>query len=92
MRIFDPRQLPALDHDIQVYSNLLKQLANPSCELLEEWLIYTRYQEEIVSSHAVLQEIRGSMASRFPLLCKIATESIWMPVYSHLCGRRVQLL
>ena len=40
VRIFDPRQLPALDHDIQVYSNILKQLANPSCELLEEWLFF----------------------------------------------------
>ena len=82
VRIFDPRQLPALDHDIQVYSNFLKQLANPSCELLEEWLIYTRYREEAVSSLAALQEFWDSMASRFPLLCKIATESIWMPVTS----------
>ena len=103
VRIIYPCQLPALDHDIQVYSNFLKQLANPSCELLEERLIYTRYQEEAVSSLAALQEFWDSMASRFPLLCKIATESIWMPVtsvdvessfsnYKHLLNDRTKRL
>ena len=82
MRIFDPSQLPALDHDIQVYSNFLKQLANPSFELLEEWLIYTRYREEVVSLLATLQEFWDSMVLRFPLLFKIATESIWISVTS----------
>ena len=81
VRIFDPRQLPALDHDIQVYGNFLKQLSNPAQELLEEWLIYTQYTNEGVSSLADL-ELWDSMSSRFPLLARIATESIWMPVTS----------
>jgi len=43
IRIFDPHQLPAVDHDIEAYSSHLKPLANLSSELLEEWLIYTQY-------------------------------------------------
>ena len=82
VRIFDPRQLPALDHDIQVYGNFLKQLSNPSQELLEEWLIYTQYTNEGVSSLADLEKCWDSMSSRFPLPARITTESIWMPVTS----------
>ena len=82
VRIFDPRQLPALGHDIQVYGNFLKQLSNPSQELLEEWLIYTQYTNEGVSSLADLEKFWNSTSLRFPLLARIATESIWMPVTS----------
>ena len=82
VRIFDSRQFPALDHDIQVHSHFLKQLANPSCELLEQWVIYTRYREEATSSLAALQEFWKNMASSFPFLCKITSETIWMPVTS----------
>lgn len=82
VRIFDPRQLPALDHDIQIYGTCLQQLSHPSHQLLEEWLIYTQYREEAVLSLANLQEFWDSMSSRFPLLSKIATECIWMPVSS----------
>ena len=38
VRVFDPRQLPIVDHDIAQY-DLIPGLKNPSPELLEEWLI-----------------------------------------------------
>lgn len=82
VRIFDPRQLPALDHTIQVYGNSIKQLHNPSSALMEEWLIYTQYKSEGISSLDDVQKFWDSMSSRFPLLAKIATESIWTPVTS----------
>ena len=83
VRIVDPRQLPALGHDIQVYGNSLKQLSIPSQQLLEEWLIYTQYTNEGVSSLADLEKCWDSMSSRwFPLPARITTESIWMSVTS----------
>lgn len=78
IRIFDPRQLPCLGHDIGEYNKVLKQLADPSSELLEEWLIYTRYKEPLGS----LETFWDNMSDRFPLLSKIATHYIWMPVTS----------
>lgn len=82
VRVFDPRQLPALDHDIQLYGNFVKQLTNPSQELLEEWLIYTQYRSEGVSSLDDLQKFWDSMSSRFPVLARIVAEAIWIPVTS----------
>ena len=40
-RIFNPQQLPCLSHDIEEYGRNISALANPSVELVEEWLIYT---------------------------------------------------
>ena len=40
VRVFDPRQLPTVNHDIAQY-DIIPGLKNPSPELLEEWLIYT---------------------------------------------------
>ena len=82
IRVFDPRQLPTFGHDIGDYGKLLKQLADPSSELLEEWLIYTRYIEETIGSLNVLQDFWDNMSGRLPLLNKIAVNYIWMPVTS----------
>ena len=40
VRVFDPRQLPALVNDIADFA-VISGLQDPSPELLEEWLIYT---------------------------------------------------
>ena len=37
-RIFDPRQLPIMGHDISDFANI-PGLVDPTPELLEEWLI-----------------------------------------------------
>ena len=81
VRIFDPRQLPTLQHDIQPYGQHIKQLDKPSHQLLEEWLIYSRYKE-VAPPLAELEAFWTSMTGRFPLLSKIALRSIWMPVTS----------
>ena len=54
VRIFDPCQLPTtLDRDIQVYSNLLKQLANPSCGFWRSGL-FIRGTEKKLYHHLLL--------------------------------------
>jgi len=55
------------------------QLGNPSQELLEEWRIYVQYKSEGVSS---LDDLQDGMSSRFPLLARVAAESIRIPVTS----------
>ena len=42
VRIFDPRQLTVLSHDISDYS-AIPSLQDPTPALLEEWLIYVLY-------------------------------------------------
>ena len=66
VRIFYSRQLPTLKHDIQPYGQHIKQLDKPSHELLEEWLIYSRYKE-VAPPLAELEAFWTSMAGRFPL-------------------------
>ena len=66
VRIFYPRQLPTLQHDIQPYAQHIKQLDKPSHQLLEEWLIYSRYKE-VAPPLAELEAFWTTMAGRFPL-------------------------
>ena len=61
-----------------MYSNFLKQLANPCGELLEEWLIYTSTEKKLYN-HLLLSRNFGTVGFKVP---SIATESIWMPVTS----------
>ena len=60
----------------------MKQLSNPSQELLEEWLAYTQYRSERVSSLDDVHKFWDSMSLRFPLLAGITAESIRIPVTS----------
>lgn len=39
VRVFDPRQAPAMAKQIEAYTQL-KPLANPSAELSKEWIAY----------------------------------------------------
>ena len=46
VRVFYPRQLPSVIHEISEYTTITS-LNNPSPELLQEWLIYTQYSETL---------------------------------------------
>ena len=82
VRVFDPRQLPCLSHDIANYEDEIKALKEPSQELMDEWLIYTQFQPDALPSALELPSFWASMVGRFPLLSQIALNAIWMPVTS----------
>ena len=73
--IFDPRQLPCLTHDIEECGRNMSALANPSVELVEEWLIYTQFRQDSLPNLVQLPSFWGSMGGRFP-------DAIWMPMTS----------
>ena len=81
-RIFYPQQLPCLTHDIEEYGRGMTALSNPSVELMEEWLFYTKYRQDSLPNLVQLPSFWGSMRGRFPLLSHIASDAIWMPVTS----------
>ena len=80
VRIFDPRQLPTLTHNIGDYT-AIKSLEDPSPELLEEWLIYVQYREELPNPFQI-SEFWNRMKDQFPNLAAIASNTIWVPVAS----------
>ena len=80
VRIFDPHQLPTLGHDIGDYT-AIKSLQDPSPELLEEWLIYVQYHEDLPNPLSI-SNFWEDMKDRFPNLAAIASHAIWMPVTS----------
>ena len=80
VRVFDPRQLPTLAKDIGDYC-AVKALQDPSPELLEEWLIYTQYRDDLPDPLSISDFWEG-MKTRFPILSAIAADAIWMPVVS----------
>lgn len=82
VRIFHPRQLLSLSHDIDTYGTQIPALVNPSTELMEEWLIYTQLRLESLPSLAELPLFWANMQGRFPILTLIASDAIWMPVSS----------
>ena len=80
MRVFDPRQLPTLGNNIEEYG-AIKALQDPLPELLEEWLIYTQYRDELPSPFSIPAFWKG-MKDRFPHLSTIGAAAIWMSVAS----------
>ena len=80
VRIFDPRQLPSLPRNVEDYS-AIKALQEPSPELLEEWLIYTQFRDDLPSPLSI-PNFWENMKFRFPNLSAIALDAIWMPVAS----------
>ena len=82
VRVFDPRQLPCISHDIDEYGSSVKILQNPSIELMEEWLIYTQFREDSLPILLEMPSFWVSMTGRFPVISNIALDAIWLPVTS----------
>ena len=81
IRIFDPRQLAVLSHDISDYC-ALPSLQDPSPALLEEWLIYVEYNCDELPNPLHVNDFWKGLHTRFPNLAAIAMQAIWMPVAS----------
>ena len=79
-RIFDPRQLHSVSHDIGDYT-AITALSNPSTELNEEWLIYTQWKDTLPTPFCI-PKFGSTNKDRFPTLASIASNIIWMPVTS----------
>lgn len=87
IRVFDPRQAPAMEKNIQPYTQL-KTLANPSAELYEQWTAYQRFvsREPLVSSLGLDEYWRG-LSVRFSKVAEVAFPYIYFPVSSVDCER-----
>ena len=81
LRLFDPRQLPTLSHDIKDYS-AISELANPSAALLDEFLIYVHFKGEEIPTPFTVSSFWKANTNRFPHLASVASTAIWMPVAS----------
>ena len=81
VRVFDPRQLPILEHDIAHYE-VISGLKSPTAELHEEWLIYMQLQPNFIPTPFSLPSFWECMRDRFPLLTVVALDAMWMPVSS----------
>ena len=101
-RLFDPRQLPIITHDIGDYC-AIKAFENPSPVLLEEFLIYCQSPIDSLPNPLVLSGFWDSMQDRFLNLSSIARDAMWMPVssvdvetsfsqYKHLLNDRREVL
>ena len=70
VRVFDPRQLPCLSHDIANSEDEIKALKEPSQDLMDEWLIHTQFQPDTLPSALELPSFWASMVGQFLLLPK----------------------
>ena len=99
--VFYPRQLPCISHDIDSFA-AIKDLQDPSTDLLEEFQIYMNYQDDLPNPFNI-PAFWNANKSRFPLLEQIANKIIWMPVtcvdaersfsqYNHLINKQHESL
>jgi hypothetical protein len=84
VQIFDPRYilLGSLERKNLRQYNSIKELANPSNELLCEWSIYCGMELENLVEEIDLEEYWMNLGDKLPILSKIALDYIWLPVSS----------
>jgi len=83
-QIFDPKYilLGTLERkNLRGYS-VIRELANPSDELLCEWAIYCGLQLENLVEEIDLEKYWMNLEDKLPILSKIALNYIWLPVSS----------
>ncbi|CAG8778566.1 9349_t:CDS:1, partial [Rhizophagus irregularis] len=83
-QIFDPKYIllgPLERKNLRQYS-AIRELANPSDELLCEWSIYCGLQLENSVGEINLEEYWMNLGDKLPILSKIALDYIWLPVSS----------
>nr|XP_057913311.1 uncharacterized protein LOC131107370 [Doryrhamphus excisus] len=87
LRVFDPRQAPAMEKRIEAYTTL-KPMANPSPELSEEWMAYQHcVSREPLPTDMELANYWRGMSTRFPRVAEVAVPYIYFPVSSVDCER-----
>ena len=62
--------------------SFIRELANPSDELLCEWSIYCEVQLENLIKEIDLEEYWMNLRDKLLILSKIALEYIWLPISS----------
>jgi hypothetical protein len=62
--------------------NSIKELANPSDELLNEWSIYCGMELENLVEEIDLEEYWMNLGDKLPIISKIALDYIWLPISS----------
>ena len=60
----------------------IKELENPSDELLNEWAIYCGMQMDDLIDEIDLNEYWINIQDQLPILSEIALEYIWLPISS----------
>ena len=87
VRVFDPRQAPAMEKSIEAY-NTLKPMANPSPELSEQWIAFQHcVSREPLPADMELAAYWRGLRSRFPRVAEVAVPYIYFPVSSVDCER-----
>ncbi len=83
-QIFDPKYilLGTLERKNLGRYSFIRELANPSDELLCEWSIYCGVQLENLIGEIDLEEYWMNLRDKLPILSKIALEYIWLPISS----------
>ena len=69
------------------YYSFIRELANPSDELLCKWSIYCEVQLKNLIGEIDLEEYWMNLRDKLPILSKIALEYIWLPISSHSVER-----
>ncbi|KAK1889393.1 Phosphoglucosamine mutase, partial [Dissostichus eleginoides] len=85
IRVFDPRQAPAMEKRMEAYTSLIP-MANPSQELSEQWIAYQHSREPLAADVTLADYWRG-MSVRFPKIVEMAMSYIYFPVSSVDCER-----
>ena len=83
-QIFDPKYIilgPLERRNLCQYS-VIKELADPSDELLCEWSTYCGMQLENIVENINLEKYWMNLGDKLPILSKIALDYIWLPVSS----------
>lgn len=85
-RVFDPRQAPAMEKQIEAYTQL-KPMASPSTELSEEWIAYQHCVSRKPSPALELADYWRGLSARFPRVAEVAVAYIYFPLSSVDCER-----
>jgi len=83
-QIFDPKFIllgPLERKNLRQYKSI-KELENPSDELLNEWAIYCGMQTDNLIGEINLNEYWINIQDQLPILSEIALEYIWLPISS----------
>jgi hypothetical protein len=83
VRVFDPRQVPAMPRDLSNYTSLIS-MSDQDVDLSSEWMIYQREcrDSSVPNGDGALLDYWNGNALRFPKLSRIAKTYIWFPLTS----------
>ena len=70
----------------------IKELENPSDELLKKWAIYCGMQTDDLIGEINLNEYWINIQDQLPILSEIALEYIWLPISSCSVERSFQYI